>query len=591
MKYCSTSFVFCLIHLAALSQSYVFEKVQPLKPTDQHSSEAYIIASLLNRLHYNQLTFSDSVSSEIFDGYFDLLDPRRIYFLEDDILSFENFRYRLDDQITKGEISFAFDVYNLFRSRVIDQLNDVFNSIHLEPDYTIDENYHLSLYRIAWQASHEQKNDLWRKIIKNQAVDYKNEGLSWNDISEIVSLRLRSIGNAVLSHNSDYVFCKYMNAISQVFDPSTKYFLSPEKGKFDSNLNPFLESGFDSLHYNGISNPFEFASKTYEVDLDNEGYKLGVITVPNFYLDFDALSAGRQEYESASNDVKKHLSALIEEGIDGLMLDLRFNGGGSLQEAIEMCGLFIPDGPVVQVRNYDQSLDTMDDEDGGVILYNGPLAILVNRGSAAASEVFCSAMQDYKRGVILGESTYGKGSIQSIIDLKKYLRNPKVNPGYLKITLAKLYRVNGQNFQRIGVIPDVQFPSIYSQEDFGEASRQNALPWDEIASAKFKPTNTISEELLDHLNTLYREDLNSDPDLQKLVRDIEKAKENRERKSVSLNLETRRAANEDDDDDLTTSIDDSEVSGADEIDEKLKKDPYLKEGLRLLAAMKKYKIG
>ncbi|MEO1255460.1 MAG: carboxy terminal-processing peptidase, partial [Bacteroidota bacterium] len=326
----------------------------------------------------------------------------------------------------------------------------------------------------------------------------------------------------------------------------------------------------------------------------NTTYNLGVITVPSFYLDFEGLRAGKDDYRSTTRDVKKLISELEKQGMDGLMIDLRFNGGGSLQEAIEMSGLFIPDGPVVQVRNYDQSVDRMDDEDGGDVFYEGPLAVLVNRGSASASEIFSGAIQDYKRGVIIGESTFGKGTVQNVIDLSRYIRNPEMNLGQVKMTLAKFYRVTGSSNQRVGISPDVQFPSIYSAEDYGEASRENALPWDEIQSASFDPTYTISEELLDHLNNLYRQDLNSDPDLQKLVRDIEKARENRNRKSISLNLEERKEdqnQDEDEEDDLETSVSESEVADVEEIENKLKNDPYLKEGLRLLAAMKKFKVG
>ena len=161
------------------------------------------------------------------------------------------------------------------------------------------------------------------------------------------------------------------------------------------------------------------------------------------------------------------------------------------------------------------------------------------------------------------------------------------------MTLAKFYRVSGSSNQRVGVSPDIQFPSLYAAEDFGEASRENALPWDEIDGAPYQKTNNVSEELLDHLSALYLSDLNTDPDLQKLVKDIAKAKENRERTSVSLNLETRKASQgeTESNDELETSIDNSEVTDKDEMAEKLKNDPYLKEGLRLLAAMKKYKVG
>lgn len=334
-------------------------------------------------------------------------------------------------------------------------------------------------------------------------------------------------------------------------------------------------------------------SELIPISEGNTTYNLGVITVPSFYLDFEDLRAGKEDYRSTTRDVKKLITELQSQGMDGLMIDLRFNGGGSLQEAIELSGLFIPEGTMVQVRNYDQSVDKMIDEDGGSVFYDGPLAVMVNRGSASASEIFSGAIQDYKRGVIIGESTFGKGTVQSIIELERYIRNPDAKLGQIKMTLAKFYRVTGSSNQRVGIAPDVQFPSIYANADFGEASRDNALPWDEIEGAQFSPTDNISEELLDHLNALYRQDLNNDPDLQKLVNDIAKAQENRERKSVSLNLDARKAdQSKEQDAELSTDLDDSgEVAAEDTVEEKLKDDPYLKEGLRLLAAMKKFKIG
>ena len=249
----------------------------------------------------------------------------------------------------------------------------------------------------------------------------------------------------------------------------------------------------------------------------NTTYNLGVITIPSFYLSFEDLRAGIEDYRSTTRDVKKLIGELREQGMDGLMIDLRFNGGGALQEAIELTGLFVDQGPVVQVRNYDATVERYDDEDGGKVYYDGPLAVLVNRGSASASEIFSGAIQDYRRGVVIGESTFGKGTVQNIIGLDRYIRNPDYNLGQIKMTLAKFYRVSGSSNQRVGVSPDIQFPSLYAAEDFGEASRENALPWDEIDGAPYQKTNNVSEELLDHLSALYLSDLNTDPDLQKLV--------------------------------------------------------------------------
>jgi carboxyl-terminal processing protease len=257
-----------------------------------------------------------------------------------------------------------------------------------------------------------------------------------------------------------------------------------------------------------------------------------------------------------------------------------------------MTGLFIPEGPVVQVRNHDSSVDRMDDE-AGELFYDGPLAVLVNKLSASASEIFSGAIQDYKRGVVIGESTFGKGTVQNIIPLERYVRNmDDQRVGQIKMTLAKFYRVSGSSNQLVGISPDIQFPSVYNSKDWGEASRINALPWDEIESANYQPTNNISPELIDHLNKIFAEDLKKDPDLKKLVEDISKARKQQEDKSISLNLEERRSAQAKDEeiDELEVTLDNSEIESA-EIDERLKKDPYLKESLRLLAAMKKFNIG
>ena len=326
----------------------------------------------------------------------------------------------------------------------------------------------------------------------------------------------------------------------------------------------------------------------------NDTYNLGVVTVPSFYINFDEMNRGVKDYKSTTRDVRKLVDSLKNKGIDGLMIDLRYNGGGSLQEAIELTGLFVPQGPVVQVRNTDNTVDVMKDEDHGEVFYDGPLAVLTNRYSASASEIFSGAIQDYKRGIIVGENTFGKGTVQNLIDIGRYMRQEDVELGQLKMTLAKFYRVTGSSTQRIGVAPDIQFPSPYEDEIFGESGRPTALPWDEIAGAKFKPTNQIDGELIDKLQKLYGKHLDEDQDLKDLVADIEKAREIRSQTKVSLNLEDRRAMQEEQNDvqdDLSTSLNNSEVLSDEEHTKKLSEDPYLKEGLRLLAELAKAKIG
>ncbi|MEQ8335773.1 MAG: carboxy terminal-processing peptidase, partial [Cyclobacteriaceae bacterium] len=329
---------------------------------------------------------------------------------------------------------------------------------------------------------------------------------------------------------------------------------------------------------------------------NGETFKLGVITIPQFYIDFEEMHQGKEDYTSTTRDVKRLIAELQEDGMDGLLIDLRFNGGGSLQEAVELTGLFIDEGPVVQVRDTYDSVDIYVDENAGYY-YDGPLAVLTNRYSASASEIFSGAIQDYRRGIILGENTFGKGTVQNLIDLDLYLRNSGVELGQLKMTLAKFYRVTGSSTQHIGVAPDIAFPSPYDDEAFGESNMSNALPWDEIKTTNFKKENTISDDLMASLKKLYEKHLKTDDDLKTLAEDVDRIKEDKYIKSISLNYEERlkeqqaeKASN-----DLSTTIDINELGEekmeVDSIAKKLSEDPYLKESLRLLATLTKSKIG
>lgn len=214
------------------------------------------------------------------------------------------------------------------------------------------------------------------------------------------------------------------------------------------------------------------AAKKSIIKVDHEGrsYKLGVIDLPAFYLDFKAYRAGDPNYKSTTRDVKKLVAELQKDKVDGIVLDLRNNGGGSLQEATEPTGLFIDQGPTVLVRNSDGRVDVLNDDEGKAF-YTGPLAVLVNRLSASASEIFAGAMQDYHRALILGGQTFGKGTVQTIQPL---------NHGELKLTLAKFYRVSGQSTQHQGVIPDISYPSIVDDKEIGESALPDSMPWDTI---------------------------------------------------------------------------------------------------------------
>ncbi|MPT20974.1 MAG: tail-specific protease [Pseudomonas sp.] len=276
----------------------------------------------------------------------------------------------------------------------------------------------------------------------------------------------------------------------------------------------------------------EQAAKKKVLELKHEGrdYKLGVIELPAFYLDFKAFRAGDPNYKSTTRDVKRLLDELQAEKVDGVVIDLRNNGGGSLQEATELTSLFIEQGPTVLVRNADGRVDVLADENKG-IYYTGPLAVLVNRLSASASEIFAGAMQDYHRALILGGQTFGKGTVQTIQPL---------NHGELKLTLAKFYRVSGQSTQHQGVIPDILYPDVMDTKDIGESALPAALPWDSIRPAITPELDPI-KPFLTELKTRHDQRTAKDPDFVFTRDRLTLAKKLMAETTVSLNEQARRA--------------------------------------------------
>ncbi|MCI0751211.1 MAG: carboxy terminal-processing peptidase, partial [Flammeovirgaceae bacterium] len=267
--------------------------------------------------------------------------------------------------------------------------------------------------------------------------------------------------------------------------------------------------------------------------------KLGVITLPSFYLEWEEMQKGNPNYNSTTKDVKKLIAELQAEGIDGLMLDLRNNGGGSLAEAIDLTGLFIKNGPVVQVKNSVNRVEVGADEDNSIV-YNGPMVVLINRFSASASEIFAGAIQDYKRGIIVGESSYGKGTVQQVYPLSRFIQDSKDKTGELKLTLQKFYRVTGSSTQHKGVLPDVKLPSAFDPEQFGESSNPSALPWDEITGTFYNKTSSVNDKTLTAVARSYNDRMKSDLTLQRFADEINEARKNISQKRISLNEVTRK---------------------------------------------------
>lgn len=262
--------------------------------------------------------------------------------------------------------------------------------------------------------------------------------------------------------------------------------------------------------------------------------KIGVISIPNFYFDAAAFNKGDKDYASTSGDVKKALVLLKSQGMEGLMIDLRNNGGGSLKEAIDLSGLFISTGPVVQVRDSKNKVLVHSDTDS-LVAYTGPLTILTNRLSASASEIFSAAMQDYGRAVIIGEQTYGKGTVQSVFPVNGLMKS-EVDLGSLKLTNAKFYRINGASTQHRGVTPDLSFPSKYSALKVGESTLKNVLPYDEIEAAGYTPVAQL-KKLNQQLEIHHQQRMKANQEFTFLKEDIKKLQEAGINRSLQLDLD------------------------------------------------------
>jgi len=279
-------------------------------------------------------------------------------------------------------------------------------------------------------------------------------------------------------------------------------------------------------------------ARTYLIPYENGVYRIGVITIPSFYVNFRAENNGDKNYTSVTRDVRALVMALKKQPVAGILLDLRNNGGGSLEQAAALTGLFIPGGPVVQIMNRSNNTQVLDTPKNEKPVYNGPLAVLVNRFSASATEIFTGALQDYHRALILGSHTWGKGTVQTLVQLNNYL--PGFRAGELKFTIAQFFRVDGSSTQRRGITPDIALPSTIDDQVFGEDAYPNALPWKEIAPADYQPVSTGLMHALPKLVAYFRNKIEVQPQFQLFERRVQAIRKISTQKTIALNLDQRK---------------------------------------------------
>ncbi|MDR6431875.1 carboxyl-terminal processing protease [Brucella pseudogrignonensis] len=580
-------------------------------------------SEFLTRFHYKPVPLDDKLSAVVMDRFIDSLDPERLIFLQSDIDSFMTSSKKIDDAIQKQDLSIPFAIFNIYQERITDRITYARNLLKDNFDFTVEESYPLARDKGPWPKTSAERDDLWRKRVKNDWLRLKLAGKNGADIRETLGKRYDNSLARVFKSKPEDVFQTFMAAYTTSVDPHTDYFGAKASAEFDISMKLSLvgigavlqerddyttirelvaggpaqlsgkvavgdrivgvgqdkdgpikevvgmrldevvelirgakgtvvrldilpaDAGPDATHHivslvrDKISLDKQAAKQTILSVKDGDNTrKIGVITLPAFYEDIEARRKGDKDYRSASRDVAKLITELKKEKVDGILFDLRNNGGGSLSEAIDLTGLFIGKGPVVQQRNAKGEVK-VESDDLPVPAWDGPLGVLINRGSASASEIFAAAIQDYGRGVVIGEPSFGKGTVQTVVNLDEVVNNPEPQFGELKFTVAQFFRVNGGTTQLRGVTPDIKLPGLYNLESFGESSFKNALPWTEIKPAKYKPTGDV-KKLIPSLQQLHSKRVENEPEFQSFVQDIDTLQQDREKKSISLNETERR---------------------------------------------------
>ncbi|WP_159739150.1 carboxy terminal-processing peptidase [Vibrio atypicus] len=588
----------------ALEANIGLEDLPTLAPEAQHATASKRVTSRFTRSHYKHFTLNDQFSDAIFDRYVSMLDYNRNIFTQSDIDEMEKSAAGIDDQLKSGENQIAFDAYNLSIKRRYERFQYALSLLDTEMKFDTDETIELDRSEANWPKDTAELDELWRKRVKYDALNLKMTGKDWDEIKEVLGKRYNNaLKRLSQTHNED-AFQLYMNAFAREVDPHTSYLSPRSADQFQTEMNLSLEGigavlqmtddytvirslvaggpaskskqlaegdriigvgqdGEDVVDVIGwrlddvvqlIKGPkgtkvnlqilpdgkdtkaevitivrdkirLEDRAVKSEV-IEKDGKKIGVLEVPSFYV-------------GLAKDTDKLITELKEKGVDGIIVDLRNNGGGALTEATALSGLFITSGPVVQVRDSYGRVNVNSDTDGK-ISYEGPLTVLVNRYSASASEIFAAALQDYGRAIVLGENSFGKGTVQQHRSLNHIYDLFDKELGYVQYTIQKFYRIDGGSTQNKGVAPDVAFPTAIDPSETGESVEDNALPWDSIDKAKYDVLQR-NEALIGKLQAKHQVRIAKDLEFGFIAEDIEKYKAEKDDNTLSLNEKTRQA--------------------------------------------------
>ena len=577
--------------------------------TEEHKLATKRATTRLTQSHYRKFQLDDAFSEKIFDRYINSLDYSRNTFLQSDIdeLS-QKFGAKLDDQLNEGDLSAAFTMYDLMMKRRYERYVYALSLLDKEPNLNGKDQIEIDREKAAFPKTEEEADRLWQERVKNDVINLKLKDKKWPEIKEKLIKRYNLAIRRLTQTKADDIVQAYLNAFAREIDPHTSY-LAPRTAKsFNESMNLSLEgigatlqSEDDETSIKSLvpGAPAERSKKLQagdkiigvgqekgeiedvigwrledivdkikgkkgtkvrleiepakggksrivtlvrdKVRIEDQAAKLtiekvdseniGVIKIPSFYI-------------GLTDDVKKLLVQAEKKHINALIIDLRENGGGALTEAVALSGLFITDGPVVQVRDAYQRIRVHEDDDR-TEQYKGPLLVMINRFSASASEIFAAAMQDYNRAIIVGQNTFGKGTVQQSRSLNFVYDLDQTPLGVLQYTIQKFYRINGGSTQLKGVAADIDFPAIIDAKENGEEKEDNALPWDKIPAATYFEVGN-ARQYVSELNKNHQARMAKDPEFIALGEELKIRDERRDRKFMSLNYQERKAENDQD---------------------------------------------
>lgn len=602
-------------HALAVEDITRADQIPVLKEETQHATVSERVTSRFTRSHYRQFDLDNAFSAKIFTRYLNLLDYSHNVLLASDVEQFSQKKNEIGDELRSGKLDVFYDLYNKAQQRRFERYQYALKVLERPMDFTGNDSFNLDRSKAPWPKDEAELNALWDSKVKYDELSLKLTGKDEKEIRETLSRRYKFAIRRLAQTNSEDVFSLAMTAFAREIDPHTNYLSPRNTEQFNTEMSLSLEgigavlqgdddytvinsmvAGGPAAKSKAISVgdrivgvgqtgqnmvdvigwrlddvvalikgpkgskvrleilPAGKGTKTRIVTLTRERIRLedravkmsvktigkekvGVLDIPGFYV-------------GLTDDVKVQLQKLEKQNVKSVIIDLRANGGGALTEAVSLSGLFIPSGPVVQVRDNNGKVREDSDTDG-VVYYKGPLVVLVDRFSASASEIFAAAMQDYGRALIVGEPTFGKGTVQQYRSLNRIydqmLRPEWPALGSVQYTIQKFYRVNGGSTQRKGVTPDIIMPTGTQVTETGEKFEDNALPWDSINAATFVRAGDLKPfgpELLKK----HDERIAKDPEFQYINKDIARFEALKaKRDMISLNLAQREKENAEDD--------------------------------------------